>query len=101
MADFQSPYTMTIDGKAVRAERTLDVVNPATGEAFASCPAAGISELNSAVAAARRAFGPWKARPHAERQAILNQVADAISANAQPLASLFTLEQGRPTALAI
>lgn len=101
MTDFQSHFTMTIDGKAADASKKLDVINPATGEMFVSCPAASEADLERAVFAAKRAFGPWKATPYAQRQAILGKIAEAIQANAPQLASLFTLEQGRPTDLAI
>jgi acyl-CoA reductase-like NAD-dependent aldehyde dehydrogenase len=101
MIDFNANYTMTIDGAPGTTARTLKVVNPATGEAFASCPSAGAAELNSAVLAAKRALHPWRTRLHAERQAVLRAISEAINANAAQLAGLFTLEQGRPTDLAI
>ena len=36
--DLQTNYVMTIDGKPVAGEATIEVVNPATGEAFATAP---------------------------------------------------------------
>ena len=101
MIDFTSNYTMTIEGEPVVTDRVLKVVNPATGNAFATCPAAGAEDLERAVNASRRALRPWKALSIAERREILNKCADAITANAQQLANLFTMEQGRPTNLAI
>ncbi len=55
-------FTLTIDGQGRAASRSLDVIDPATGEVFARCPAAGPVELDQAVAAARRAFDAWRAR---------------------------------------
>ena len=53
MIDFTAPYTLMIGGQSVGAAAQLDVVNPATGQVFAHCPAAGATELDDAVAAAR------------------------------------------------
>src|SRR5690606_3489736 len=56
MIDFNAPYGLLIDGGLVQTTARLEVVNPATSEVFATCPAAGAAELDAAVAAARRAF---------------------------------------------
>ena len=59
--DFTNDYTLTIDGAAVDTAKQVDVINPATGKAFASAPCAGQAELDLAVAAAKRALSAWKA----------------------------------------
>jgi acyl-CoA reductase-like NAD-dependent aldehyde dehydrogenase len=93
--DLFSDYTMTIGGKPSTAAATMDVINPATGQAFASVPAAGAAELDAAVSAAQAAFGPWRALPIEARRELLVKAAEAIKANAAGLARLFVLEQGR------
>ncbi len=93
---FDRDYTMTIDGKPVSAGATIEVVNPATGEAFAQAPDAGKAELDAAVESARAAFKSWKARPIEERQALVKKAGDVLLANAEALGRLFTKEQGRP-----
>ncbi|TFU06402.1 aldehyde dehydrogenase family protein [Polymorphobacter arshaanensis] len=94
--NFDTDYRMTIDGKSVGSAKTIDVFNPATGEAFAQAPDASREQLDAAVAAARAAFKPWRARPIAERQAMMRAAGDVLMANADDLARLFTHEQGRP-----
>jgi acyl-CoA reductase-like NAD-dependent aldehyde dehydrogenase len=89
-------YRMLIDGELVDGDARIEVRNPATGEQFATAPAAGAAELNRAVDAATRAFDRWKATPIAERKAALIKAAEIIDANAGELAALFTQEQGRP-----
>jgi acyl-CoA reductase-like NAD-dependent aldehyde dehydrogenase len=89
-------FAMTIDGRAVRAGRVIDVRNPATGEVFATAPDADTADLDAAVAAATRAFPGWRDTPIAERKAALARAADAIESHADELASLFVQEQGRP-----
>jgi acyl-CoA reductase-like NAD-dependent aldehyde dehydrogenase len=74
----------------------MDVINPATGAAFATCPRASSAQLNRAVAAAKAAFPAWAATPIAERKKALTAIADVIQANATELARLLTQEQGKP-----
>ena len=93
--DLFSDFTMTIGGKPCTTKATLNVINPATGEPFATVPAGGQGELDAAVAAAGAAFGPWRELAVEDRRALLVKAADAIKANAAGLARLFVLEQGR------
>lgn len=98
--DFDADFRMLIDGKLVDAEGRLDVVNPATARPFASCPRATDKYLDAAVASAKRAFETWRNTSIEDRRAMLRNAGDIIIANAKPLASLFTREQGRPVMLA-
>jgi acyl-CoA reductase-like NAD-dependent aldehyde dehydrogenase len=94
--DFDSAYRMTIGGKLVDGETQIDVVNPATGDAFAKAPNCSAAQLDQAVAAAAAAFPGWRATPIAERQRLLAAAADLLEANAAEISRLFTREQGRP-----
>ncbi len=97
---FDSDYKMLIDGKLVAASDDIEVINPALGTSFATCPRATKDDLELAVSAATRAFRTWKNVPLDERRIALKKAAAAIMENADAFASLFTKEQGRPTALA-
>jgi acyl-CoA reductase-like NAD-dependent aldehyde dehydrogenase len=89
-------YRLLIDGELVPGVSMFDVVNPATGAAFASAPKADEALLERAVAAARRALPAWSALPVDERAAMVNQLADALEARIGEFASLLTAEQGKP-----
>ncbi len=89
-------FSLTIDGHAHGAADSLEVIDPATGEVFARCPAAGPGELDQAVAAARRAFGPWRERSFAERRAAIHRIAEVLRTHQEELATLLTREQGKP-----
>lgn len=93
--DIQSDFSMTINGRSVTSQKVLDVVNPATGKAFATAPDCSPEQLDEAVAVAQTAFRSWRETPVAKRQALLKQAGDIIEANADELAALFTREQGR------
>ncbi|WP_337187297.1 aldehyde dehydrogenase family protein [Phenylobacterium sp.] len=93
-----SDYRLLIGGELVAGDATLDVVNPATEEVFATCARASKAQLDQAVAAAQAAFPAWSGAPIDDRRAVLVKIADAIQANLQDLARLLTQEQGKPLA---
>lgn len=89
-------YKLLIDGKLVDGAGSMEIVNPATGKAFASCARADAAQLDTAVAAAKAAFPDWAARPFSERRHLLERYADAIEARKDEFARLLTQEQGKP-----
>lgn len=89
-------YRMLIDGKMVEGASTLDVINPASGNSFASCARADSAQLDQAVAAAKRAFPAWSSLTYPERRAYLYRVADALDARAEEVGTLLVQEQGKP-----
>ena len=89
-------YRLLIDGKLVEGAATLDVVNPATGAVFATCARADLTQLEQAVAAAKRSFPAWAARPQFERGGLLLRLADALEDARDEFARLLTTEQGKP-----
>jgi len=95
--NFETDYRMLIDGALVDSDARLDVVNPATGETFASAPDCTDALLDHAVEAGRRAFKGWRNTPIADRQTCLHKAAHILAENAEQLSRLFTREQGRPT----
>ena len=88
--------SMTIDGKAVSALETIEIINPASGATFASAPDCTRAQLDDAVRAARAAFPAWKTTPIEQRRQCLLALAGAIAENAEDLARLLTKEQGKP-----
>jgi acyl-CoA reductase-like NAD-dependent aldehyde dehydrogenase len=88
-------YSLTIDGQAVSAPKTFDVLNPADGSVVAACPEGDVELLDRAVAAARRALPEWSARPDADRVGALNQIADLLKKHGPELSALVTREQGK------
>lgn len=66
---------MLIDGGRVDAadKRTMDVVNPVTGEVLDRVPAAGKADIDRALAASKEGFLKWKAVPLMEKEAIFQR----------------------------
>ncbi len=96
-----SDYKLLIGGKLVDGDQTLDVINPATEEVFATVARASERQADEAIEAAATAFPGWAETPIAERQAKVAALADAIAANADRLARTLTQEQGKPLAEAM
>jgi phenylacetaldehyde dehydrogenase len=78
--------------------RTFDTVNPATGVVLAQVAAGDATDVDRAVAAARRAFesSAWRDMIPAQRARLLWKMADLIEQNIDELAELETLDQGKP-----
>ncbi|TCP10324.1 succinate-semialdehyde dehydrogenase/glutarate-semialdehyde dehydrogenase [Crenobacter luteus] len=74
------------------------VTNPATGELLGHVPRMGKTETERAVAAASQAFAAWRAQPAKARAAVLRRWYELMLANADDLARIMTLEQGKPLA---
>ncbi len=91
-------YRLLIDGALVDGAATVEVVNPATGRPFAIAPRADATQLEQAVAAAKRAFPGWSRTRWAERQALLTAIAHALADSMEDFARLLTQEQGKPLA---
>ena len=89
-----------IGGQWVNADsgETMDVVNPANGETIGTMPVAGASETRRAIEAADAAWPAWRKLTAKERAAIIRKWHDLVLANADDLAMLMTLEQGKPLA---
>jgi acyl-CoA reductase-like NAD-dependent aldehyde dehydrogenase len=91
---------MTVDGGAVTGEEAFEVVNPATGVAFATAPNCSTALLDAALRAAEKAGGRWQ-REASERRNCLARAAQIVADNANELGRLITLEQGKPLAKAV
>lgn len=98
MANIQKQYDLFIDGKFVPASdgKTFEAHNPANGEVLASFAEATREDVDLAVKAAQRALKSWRKTSPIERQNYLLKIADIIDQNAEHLALVETLDNGKP-----
>jgi 1-pyrroline dehydrogenase len=75
---------------------TMEVLNPATGEAIAEVPRGTAEDVDRAVAAAKRAWGEWQGKTPKDRMELLLGLADVIDENAEELARLESVNVGKP-----
>jgi aldehyde dehydrogenase (NAD+) len=78
--------------------KTFETVNPATEEVIAQVAEGDAADVDLAVKAARKAFdsGPWRKMDARERGRLINKLADLIEDEADDLAQLETLDNGKP-----
>ena len=87
-------YYLIIGGEKKSAEKTFDVINPATESVFAQAPDCSREQLDLAVETASKAYQNWKIDQAARRNA-LSACAGILRSSAEELADIFTQEQGK------
>lgn len=91
-------YHLYIGGKWVPASDggVFTTTNPANGQPLAQCAEATQADVDAAVKAAWAAYPGWKAVSPSQRADILMKIADRIDANAQLLAQVESMDNGKP-----
>ena len=84
--------------RAARSNRTLPVVNPATGDTIGSLAYAERADLDEALEAAARGFETWKKVSAYERSKIMRKAANLLRERIDHVAMLMTMEQGKTLA---
>ena len=94
----QDKYKLYINGEWRDASdgATIKTYNPSNGDLLAEIADATNSDVDEAIASAREAFKTWGKTTPAERAAVLNKIADIIDANAEFLATVETMDNGKP-----
>lgn len=94
----QERYKLFINGEWRNASdgQTVKTYSPVDGSLLAEVAEATKEDVDAAVSSAREAFKTWKNSTVKERAKILNQIADIIDANAELLATVETMDNGKP-----
>jgi acyl-CoA reductase-like NAD-dependent aldehyde dehydrogenase len=92
------PDLLYIGGEWVRSSSTdlIDVIAPATEELYLRVASATVSDIDRAVAAARRAFdkGPWRRMSPSERAGYMLRLADELDLRTGDIAAIWPNEMG-------
>jgi betaine-aldehyde dehydrogenase len=90
-----------INGEHVDAAegRTTDVIDPSTGEAYATAALSGEADVDAAFKSAERAFESWRDTTPSERQRALLRIADAIEERGDELVAVESQNTGKPRQL--
>ena len=90
-----------INGKSVDSAsgETTTLINPSTGQAFATAPNSNAADIDKAMKAASEAFPIWRDSTPSERQRALLKTADAIEARAQEFVDIESENCGKPKGL--
>jgi phenylacetaldehyde dehydrogenase len=100
-----SPRKLLIDGAWVEAAsgRTFRTIDPATEEVLAEVARGDAEDVERAVRAARRAFAhgsEWRRMTPSDRGRLLHRIGDLILEHADELATLESMDNGKPKAIA-
>lgn len=90
-------YGLYIDGREMPAPREMESINPYTGKVWAVVPDGTEADMDTAVAAARRAFddGPWGKMTATQRGALMRKLGDIIARDAEELARIECADNGK------
>ncbi|MGN6693303.1 MAG: aldehyde dehydrogenase family protein, partial [Aquihabitans sp.] len=90
-----------VGGAAVDAAdgATIDLVDPSTGEVFATSPRSGAADVDAACRAAATAFETWRDTTPSDRQRALLKLADLVEEHADELVALESENTGKPVGL--
>jgi betaine-aldehyde dehydrogenase len=80
-------------------DKRAELINPSTGEVFATAPVSGEAEVDAAVSSAAAAFEKWRDTTPAERSLALLRIADAIETHAEEFVKAESENTGKPLAL--
>ncbi len=79
---------------------SLDVINPATEEAFASISMGKAEDVDKAAHAARAAFAEWSQSSVEQRQAVISKILEGLKARGDEMAQAISQEMGAPLGFA-
>jgi succinate-semialdehyde dehydrogenase/glutarate-semialdehyde dehydrogenase len=84
-----------IDGAWVKGDGTLPVTDPSTGNVIAEVQTAGDAQCDAAVTAAHNAFKTWSKTAPRVRSEILRKAFEIMIAEADHLAKIVSMENGK------
>jgi betaine-aldehyde dehydrogenase len=82
-------------------DKRADLIDPSTGEVFATAPVSSEAEVTAAFAAATDAFDGWRDATPSERSLALLRIADTIESKAEQLVAVECQNTGKPVALTL
>ncbi len=90
-----------VNGRRVEAKdgRTTQVIDPATGRAYAEAPLSSAADVDDAMRAAATAFESWSQTTPSERSLALYRIADAIEKRADEVLATEVANTGKPVDL--
>jgi aldehyde dehydrogenase (NAD+)/phenylacetaldehyde dehydrogenase len=94
----EAPASIIIDGQRRRAvsEEEIEQVDPGTGQVLTAIAAGGPADVDLAVNSARESAGPWRGMRPSARGRLLQDLGILIEDHAEELATLETLDNGKP-----
>ncbi len=80
---------------------TSDIIDPSSGEVYATAPMSDASDIDDAAKAAKAAFATWRDATPSERSLAMFRIADAIEARAEEIVAVESKNTGKPLELTL
>jgi len=95
---YTQPLGLFINNEFVKPKNggTIESINPTDESPICKVFAADADDVDTAVAAARKAFKSWRDVPGTERQRLMNKFADLLDQHKETLATIETWDNGKP-----
>jgi succinate-semialdehyde dehydrogenase/glutarate-semialdehyde dehydrogenase len=94
----EKPYPVYLNGQWVRTQKTIRIVNPASGESFAEVSTVDRAAVGRAISDAHAAFSAWHALTAKARGEFLHKIANELERRRDEIARAITMENGKPLA---
>lgn len=91
-------FSLYLNGAWVQTPESIQVINPATGEAFAAMSVLGRTQVKEAIKRAHQAFLTWRRQTGKSRGEYLQKIANELERRKDEVARTITLENGKPLA---
>ncbi|QDV66058.1 NAD-dependent succinate-semialdehyde dehydrogenase [Crateriforma conspicua] len=89
-------FSLWVDGRATRTDKTFEVINPATEEVIADVPEVDADTVQRCLNSANDAFPAWSKTPLSKRKAIIDRYAERLEAHRDEIVDLLIAETGKP-----
>jgi betaine-aldehyde dehydrogenase len=101
MADTR--FRNVVNGELVDSAsgETYDVIDPTTGEVYATAPRSGPEDVDRAYQAASKAFETWRDATPSDRQKALLKIADALESRSRDFVDVESKDTGKPIGFTI
>ena len=97
-AGHDKSYGLWLNGQWLVTDDKIEVVNPATGQAFARVSTVNRDHVRRALETGQAAFPAWRATTAKHRGILPHKVADELLRRQEEIARTITLENGKPLA---
>jgi succinate-semialdehyde dehydrogenase/glutarate-semialdehyde dehydrogenase len=91
-------YPLYLDGRFFEGPLSVEIINPATGDAFAQISTVSRPELREALSRAHTAFLSWRKLTAKERGQWLQKIANEMERRSEEISRIITTENGKPLA---
>ncbi len=95
------PHPLYLNGEFIVSEKTISVINPANGQAFAKMSLVERARVAQAIQDAHTAFFHWRQLTGKVRGEFLHKIAHELERRRDEIARTITLENGKPLAQSV